>query len=246
MTPDPHTKFEHNLPSRSWDTEARCARAHVQRYPNRDHCVDTATNACTTTKWDSIAYQISTRSAQPLSSSSRRNICDTPKAARATCPNRHWHDSALVPYTAGGDGVTNQRRPLINWAYGARDISLSKAWPWPAGRWNFGPPMSIRSKQRTVHICRSLCPSWLTSSAQALLWNQGRYWLTGYRMYLWGSILCACLPLFKNVFLICWSIWSDFLKMLLHLFTVPYPSFLFQLPLHVLAPDFLILLTLVW
>ena len=37
MTPNPHTKFEHNRPSRFRDTEARCegisARAHVQRYP---------------------------------------------------------------------------------------------------------------------------------------------------------------------------------------------------------------------
>ena len=33
VTPNPHTKFEPNRPSRSWDTEARSARAHVQRYP---------------------------------------------------------------------------------------------------------------------------------------------------------------------------------------------------------------------
>ena len=36
MTPNPHTKFEHNRPNRSWNTEARCARAHVQRHPTHD------------------------------------------------------------------------------------------------------------------------------------------------------------------------------------------------------------------
>ena len=43
MTSNPHTKFEHNRPSRFRDTEARCggisARAHVQRYPTRDYCI---------------------------------------------------------------------------------------------------------------------------------------------------------------------------------------------------------------
>ena len=38
VTPNPHTKFEHNRPSRSWDTEVRSARAHVQRYPTHDLC----------------------------------------------------------------------------------------------------------------------------------------------------------------------------------------------------------------
>ena len=34
--PNPYTKFEHNRPGRSRDAEARCARAHVQRYPTHD------------------------------------------------------------------------------------------------------------------------------------------------------------------------------------------------------------------
>ena len=38
MTSNPHTKFEHNRSSRSWDTETRCARAHVQRYPTHELC----------------------------------------------------------------------------------------------------------------------------------------------------------------------------------------------------------------
>ena len=38
VTPNPYTKFEHNRPSRSWDTEVRSARAHVQRYPTHDLC----------------------------------------------------------------------------------------------------------------------------------------------------------------------------------------------------------------
>ena len=38
VTHNPHTKFEHNRPNRSWDTEARCARAHVQRYSTHDLC----------------------------------------------------------------------------------------------------------------------------------------------------------------------------------------------------------------
>ena len=36
--PNPHTKFEHNRSSRSWDTEVRSARAQVQRYPTHDLC----------------------------------------------------------------------------------------------------------------------------------------------------------------------------------------------------------------
>ena len=36
VTHNPHTKFEHNRPSRSRDTEVRSARAHVQRYPTHD------------------------------------------------------------------------------------------------------------------------------------------------------------------------------------------------------------------
>ena len=39
MIPNSHTKIELNRPSRLWDTEARCARAHVQRYPIRDYCI---------------------------------------------------------------------------------------------------------------------------------------------------------------------------------------------------------------
>ena len=39
MTRSPLTKFEYNRPSRLWDTEARCARAHVQIYPIRDYCI---------------------------------------------------------------------------------------------------------------------------------------------------------------------------------------------------------------
>ena len=38
VTPNPHTKFEPNRPSRSWDIEARSARAHVQKYPTHDLC----------------------------------------------------------------------------------------------------------------------------------------------------------------------------------------------------------------
>ena len=38
VTPNPHTKFEHNPSNRSWDSEARCARAHVQRYFTHDLC----------------------------------------------------------------------------------------------------------------------------------------------------------------------------------------------------------------
>ena len=40
MTPNSHTKFERNRPSRSWNIEARCARAHVQRHPTRDYCIN--------------------------------------------------------------------------------------------------------------------------------------------------------------------------------------------------------------
>ena len=38
VTSNPHTKSEHNRSSRSWDTEARCARAHVRRYPTHELC----------------------------------------------------------------------------------------------------------------------------------------------------------------------------------------------------------------
>ena len=33
VTPNPHTKFEHNRSNRFWDTEAPCARAHVHIQP---------------------------------------------------------------------------------------------------------------------------------------------------------------------------------------------------------------------
>ena len=33
VTPNPHTKFEHNRSNRFWDTEAPCARAHVHIPP---------------------------------------------------------------------------------------------------------------------------------------------------------------------------------------------------------------------
>ena len=36
ITPNPNTKFEHHRPSHSRDAEARCARAHVQRYTTHD------------------------------------------------------------------------------------------------------------------------------------------------------------------------------------------------------------------
>ena len=45
MTPTPHTKIEPNRLSRSWDAEARSARAHVQRYPIHDLCLKSVTTA---------------------------------------------------------------------------------------------------------------------------------------------------------------------------------------------------------
>ena len=36
ITPNPNPKFEHNRPSHSRDAEARCARAHMQRYTTHD------------------------------------------------------------------------------------------------------------------------------------------------------------------------------------------------------------------
>ena len=38
MGPWPHTKFEHNPPSRLRDLENRCARAHVQMHSTSDTC----------------------------------------------------------------------------------------------------------------------------------------------------------------------------------------------------------------
>ena len=71
--------------------------------------------------------------------------CVTPSgrhASRATV-GKYWHDSTLVPYTVEGMGGTHQRRPLVNRAFGSRDISLSKAWPRPTGR-PAGRPLILR------------------------------------------------------------------------------------------------------
>ena len=42
----------------------------------------------------------------------RRKICDTLRAARATCHSRYWHDSALIPYTVEGMGVSTKEDRL--------------------------------------------------------------------------------------------------------------------------------------
>ena len=60
------------------------------------------------------------------------------------------------------DGVTNQRRPLVNRAYGFIDISLSKAWPWPAAH--------------TQIFCVSgLCSTQLSGLTQLWLMWQSRW-----------------------------------------------------------------------
>ena len=58
------------------------------------------TTACTATNGTPIACKISTsQSVKPLPSSSRRNICNTPQAARATCYSYHSHVTVLVIVT---------------------------------------------------------------------------------------------------------------------------------------------------
>ena len=101
-----HQNWTQPAASRSWDTEAR----------SKSTC------------------EISTQSAQPLPRYSRRNICDIPSGS-----TRHVPQWALPWFGIGSmhgrrDGDTHQRRPLVNRAYGFRDISLSKAWPRPAGQ----------------------------------------------------------------------------------------------------------------
>ena len=55
MTRNPHTKFEYNQPSRLWDIEARCARAHVQRYPIRVRWKPVWLGAAPSALWDGRA-----------------------------------------------------------------------------------------------------------------------------------------------------------------------------------------------
>ena len=132
MTTNSHTKFEHNRPSRFRDTEARCggylctwARAEIP-HPWLLH--KAVTNGSPT------AYQISMQSAQLLLRNSRRNICDIPPGSTRHVPQWVLAWFGIGPIHGRRNGGTHQRRPLANRAFGSRDISLSKAWPRPAGR----------------------------------------------------------------------------------------------------------------
>ena len=58
----------------------------------------------------------------------------SPQVARATCYSGLLAWFGIGPIHGRRDGGTHQRRPLVNRAFGSRDISLSKAWPRPAGR----------------------------------------------------------------------------------------------------------------
>ena len=80
------------------------------------------------------AYKISTQSVQPLPRNSRRNICCIPPGSTRHVPQWILARFSISLIHGRRDGGTHQRRPLVNRAFGARDISLSKAWPWPAGR----------------------------------------------------------------------------------------------------------------
>ena len=93
-----------------------CARAHAQRHPTGDYTGYTVPNGFLK------AYQISTQSAHPLPSYSKRVFFDTPSAARATCCSCHSH---YMLVDRRGDGATHQRRPHVNRTYGSRVISFS-------------------------------------------------------------------------------------------------------------------------
>ena len=85
VTSNPHTKFEHNRSSRSWDTEARCARAHVQRYPPMN-CVKHLVHD------PQLTHQNWTKSAKPFLRY-RSAVCT---CARAEIPNPWLVENTLV------------------------------------------------------------------------------------------------------------------------------------------------------
>ena len=76
------------------------------------------------------------------------------------------------------DGVTHQRRPLVNRAYGSRDISLSKAWPRPAGR-PAGRPLILRFlvyiSRNSLRASRSLVINLYTSGNVCILAGDSRW-----------------------------------------------------------------------
>ena len=90
-----------------------------------------------------VHAKFQTQSAQPLPRYSRRNICDIPLGSTRHVPQLALTWFGIVPIHGRRDGATHQRRRLVNRAYGSRDISLSKAWPRPAGR-RAGGPLLLR------------------------------------------------------------------------------------------------------
>ena len=89
MTPNPHTKFEYNRPSRSWDTEARCARAHVQScsdtgYPTQEYCpVPTHIQRYWSQSWRIVLHGVDGATVRPVDGS--QSECDV-TAHRAPSP----------------------------------------------------------------------------------------------------------------------------------------------------------------
>ena len=96
MTPNPHTEFKHNRPA---VPEIQKRSVHVRT------CRDSLsmTTARTATNRTPIAFKMSTQSVRPLSSSSRRNICDAPRSALATCYCYRSHVTVLFSLTLGKD-----------------------------------------------------------------------------------------------------------------------------------------------
>ena len=88
VTPIPHTKFEHNRPSRFRDTEARCgcisAHAHVQRYPIRDCCI-----SCNYIMGPQVHANFQRNRPNRYRETTGGTFVTSPQVARATCHSRH-------------------------------------------------------------------------------------------------------------------------------------------------------------
>ena len=76
----------------------------------------------------------------------------------------------IGPIRGRRDGGTHQRRPLVNRAFGSRDISLSKAWPRPAGRSYSGFSLILSRTRSAFGLARNKL-TFTSGGIPACLWH---------------------------------------------------------------------------